>query len=71
MLLAHWNILVFDAIQEFNLAKILEVTNKKILLFKAFNLEFKEQSKVVTDHVYFIFSGINCRKLYSCILNHI
>lgn len=45
--------------------KILEVTNRKMLLFKAFHLEFKEKSKEVTDHMSFIFSGVNCRKLYT------
>lgn len=71
MLLVHANTLALDTIWKFNLAKIVEVTNKKILLFKAFHLDFKEKSKEVTDHMSFIFSGVNCRKLYSYILNHI
>ena len=40
-------------------------------LFKAFYVEFKEKPKEVTDHMSFILSGVNCRKLYSFVLNHI
>lgn len=71
MVLVHVNILALNTILKFNLAEFLEVTNKKILLFKAFHLEFKEKSKEVTDHMSFIFSGVSCRRLYSYILNHI
>lgn len=63
--LVHISILALHTIEKFNLTKILEVTNKKMLLFKAFHLEFKEKSKEVTDHMSFIFSGVNCRKLYT------
>lgn len=55
MVLVHVNILALNTILKFNLAEFLEVTNKKILLFKAFHLEFKEKSKEVTDHMSFIF----------------
>lgn len=71
MVLVHVNILAVDTIWKFNLAKISEVTNKKILLFKAFHLEFKEKLKEVTDHMSFIFSGVSCGKLCSYILKHI
>lgn len=60
----------YFSIRKFNLAKFLEVTNK-FLLFKALHLEFKEKSKEVTDHMSFIFAGVNGRKFYSYVLNQI